>query len=82
MTDDSSAHPSAAPLEAARLGELLRAAVPRIGDAGPPRDLWPRVVDRFDQGSRWSLLDVGLAAAVAVWLSIFPEWLLVLIYHL
>ena len=65
-----------------RLQELLRAAMPPAGDADPRRDLWPAVAERLDRGTGWSMLDLGLAAAVAVTLLMFPEWLFVLVYHL
>jgi hypothetical protein len=37
---------------------------------------------RFEQAPRWSYLDLGLAAAAAVALAVFPEWLWLLAYHL
>jgi hypothetical protein len=65
-----------------RLKELLRAAMPPLDASGPTHDLWPRVLDRFEERSRWSMFDLGLTAAVAVALLMFPEWLLVLVYYL
>ena len=65
-----------------RLQELLRAAMPPAGDADPRRDLWPAVAERLERGAGWSMLDLGLAAAVTVTLLMFPEWLFVLAYHL
>ena len=65
-----------------RLQHLLRAAVRPVADGEPSRDLWPLVVSRVQAPMRRSWLDVSLAAAVAVVLLIFPEWLLVLAYHL
>jgi hypothetical protein len=65
-----------------RLQHLLRAALPPAADHGPSRDLWPLVVSRIQAPMRRSWLDMSLAAAVAVVLLLFPEWLLVLAYHL
>ena len=64
-----------------RLGQLLRTAMPAPDDE-PPRDVWAVVEDRLDRGPRWSLLDLGLAAAVIVALLLNPEWIWVLAYHL
>ena len=65
-----------------RLKEWLRSSMPPAADEGPGRDMWPQVASRFAQGPRWSYLDLGLAAAVAVSLVAFPEWLWILAYHL
>ena len=65
-----------------RLGELLRAAMPPSAADDAPRDLWPSLASRLDRGPAWSFVDLGLAAAVAVTLLMFPEWLWVLAYHL
>jgi hypothetical protein len=68
-----------------RVRQLLRSAFPPVHDERPARDLWPLVAARIDGADRrapWLWLDVGLAAAVGVALFIFPEWLLLLLYHL
>ena len=65
-----------------RLGELLRAALPPSAADDPSPDLWMPLASRLDRGPRWSSVDLGLAAAVAVTLLMFPEWLWVLAYHL
>ena len=65
-----------------RLTELLRRALPPPEDDGPRRDLWPRMAARFDERPRWSYIDLGLAAAAAIALAVFPEWLWLLAYHL
>lgn len=64
------------------LGELLRAALPPVADGDRARDAWTEIVERLDRGPRFSLIDLGLAAAVAAVLLLFPEWFLVLAYHL
>ena len=65
-----------------QLKDLLRASIPPAADDGRGRDVWPELAFRFEQGPRWSYLDLGLAAAVAVGLAVFPEWLWLLAYHL
>jgi hypothetical protein len=83
MTDDPSTPPgSSASLGADRLGELLRAAMPPTRDQASRRDVWPEVLDRLERGPRWTMLDLGLAAAAAIALLMFPDWLWLLVYHL
>ena len=65
-----------------RLTELLLRALPPSEDDRPRRDLWPRMAARFDEQPRWSYIDLGLAAAAAIALAVFPEWLWLLAYHL
>jgi hypothetical protein len=65
-----------------RLQELLLTAIAPSSDEGPTRDLWPRMLNRFEQAPRWSYVDLSLAAAVIVTLAVFPEWLWPLAYHL
>jgi hypothetical protein len=65
-----------------RLQELLRGAMPPVDRAEPSPDAWPSLLSRLDQPPRWSLFDVGLAAAAAVALLLNPEWLWLLAYHL
>ena len=64
-----------------RLGELLRAAMPPTADTAH-RNVWPDLVVRLDRRPRWTVLDIGLAAAAAAALLMFPEWLWLLVYHL
>ena len=64
------------------LAERLRAALPPTRDESVRRDLWPALVARLEERPRWSLLDLGLCAAVAGALLLFPEWLGLLVYHL
>ena len=45
-------------------------------------EVWPRLSDRFERPTRWSYVDLGLAAAVTVIFLIFPEWLWLLAYNL
>jgi hypothetical protein len=64
-----------------QLAALLRTAMPPVGSRTPARDLWPRLVRRARQRRRWTWLDIGLAAAVAGALFVWPEALLLLAYH-
>ena len=64
------------------LQALLKRAVPSIADDPPVRDRWADIVTRVDEPPRWSLLDLGLAAAVAGALLLFPEGIWLLAYHL
>ena len=65
-----------------RLKELLRGALHLPDAEEPRRDPWPRMATRFQQGTRWSYVDLGLAAAAVIALAAFPEWLWLLAYHL
>jgi hypothetical protein len=65
-----------------RLERLLRAAFPPPEARQPSRDLWPVILKRTGQPRAWSWLDLGMAAAVAAALLIFPDWLWLLAYHL
>ena len=65
-----------------RLSELIRASLAPSGSDGPAADVWPRIASRLEQPARWSYLDIGLAAAAAAALMVFPEWFWVLAYHL
>ena len=82
MTSPSTPAGSSESLRTARLGELLRAAMPPTGDEMARRDLWPAIVERIERPARWSMLDLGLAAAVVLMLSMFPEWVWPIAYHL
>lgn len=65
-----------------RLKELLNRGLPPSPHDGPSRDVWPEIASRLDQRARWSYVDLGLAAAAATALAVFPEWLWLLAYHL
>ena len=65
-----------------RLQHLLSSALPPVAGQGPSRDLWPLVVNRILAPVRPSWFDISLAAFVAILLMVFPEWLLLLAYHL
>ena len=62
--------------------DWLRSAVPPVDDTGPARDVWPRVTSRFDARREWTWLDMGLAAAIATVLLLFPRSVFFLAYHL
>ena len=65
-----------------RLRHLLRSALPPASGETPSRDLWPLVVKQMQSPAERSWFDIGMAVAVAILLIMFPEWLLVLAYHL
>ena len=65
-----------------RLQRLLRSVFPPVGDTTPSRDRWPLVARRLQAPVGWMWLDIGLAAAVAIVLAIFPQWLSLLAYQL
>jgi hypothetical protein len=65
-----------------RFERLVRSAIPPVAAARPSRDLWPAIVNRGWAPARWSWLDLGVAAAVAVSLVMFPDALWLLAYHL
>jgi hypothetical protein len=70
MTDD----------QALRL--LLRSALPPVTALESARDLWPSIVHRRRAPGHRRWLDLGLAAALALALSLFPDWIWLLVYHL
>jgi hypothetical protein len=61
---------------------LWRSAFPPATTQMPSRDVWPLVVDRISAPVQWSWLDISLAAVVAIALFKFPEYLLLLAFHL
>jgi hypothetical protein len=65
-----------------RLEELLRTALRRTTPRRPSRDLWPRILERGRGAARWSWLDLGIAAIVAILLLVRPGWIWLLAYHL
>ena len=64
-----------------RLEQLLRSSLPPAATSGPSRDLWPLIVSRSRTPVGWGL-DISMAAVVAAALLMFPQWLLILAYHL
>ena len=65
-----------------RLKDLLRSALAPSEAAAPSRDLWPSVMARSSAPMKWSWLDIGIVAVVAIVLLMFPDWLWLLAYHL
>ncbi len=64
------------------LRTLLRQALPPVEERPPDRDLWPEVLNRRPPARDWSWFDVGAVAAVAMLLTLFPEYLWPLLFHL
>jgi hypothetical protein len=66
-----------------RLRRALRVALPPMADGEPARDLWPRVRQRLAAPpAAASRFDWALLAALLIWLAVFPDSLLALLYHL
>ena len=66
-----------------KLRELLRSAVGPIADTELKQDLWPRMLRKLDERTiRASWVDWALIALLPLWFFLFPEVILVLLYHL
>ena len=71
------------PADDEKLRGALREVFPPVGDPAPDRDLWPLVLDRLgDRRGGVSALDWGVILALGLWLMLFPQLILALIYHL
>lgn len=69
--------------EVEKFRELLRGAVEPTADTELKQDLWPRMLRKLDQRTiRASWFDWALIALLPVWFFLFPEVILVLLYHL
>jgi hypothetical protein len=64
------------------LERLLRTALPLAAGDRPSRDLWVLVERRLEEPTRWSMVDLSLAAIIAITLLMFPSWMFVLAYQL
>jgi hypothetical protein len=64
-----------------RLIGLLRQALPSVSTASPSRDLWPGVATRCCRSTRWSWVDLGIAAGVCGAFLWQPGWFVWLSYH-
>ena len=63
--------------------ELLRKAIPPVADRELGRDLWPQMLRRLhEQDARVPWFDWALMALLAIWFSLAPEAISVLLYHL
>lgn len=65
-----------------RIRDLLRAALPPLGELEPRRDLWPRMLRRLDERRlllRW--YDWALLALGVLWSMAFPQAIPALLYH-
>lgn len=64
------------------LKDLLRSAIPPTEEDVVAPDVWPQLSGRFEERTtRWSSVDLGLAAAVIIAFLVFPEWFWLLAYH-
>ncbi len=63
--------------------DLLKSALPPVKDLELKHDLWPAMRRRIDERTiRVPIWDWALIAAVLAWVAIFPQSVLVLLYHL
>jgi hypothetical protein len=66
-----------------KLREFLRSGVAPVADTDLKQDLWPQMLRKLDeQPLRASWLDWALIAVLPLWLFLFPEVILALLYHL
>ena len=66
-----------------KIRKLLQKAFPPVDDSGPPRDLWPVLLQRLDdQAPRVPWFDWVFAGVIAALLLVFPDVIPVLFYHL
>ena len=63
------------------LERLVHAAMAPVDANEPHADCWPALVARLHAHRGWRWIDLGLAAAVAGALVLFPEWVTLLAYH-
>jgi hypothetical protein len=69
--------------EEERLIRLLKGVVRPVGDTQLPRDLWPQMLRRLNQGQlRVPWFDWALAGLVALLLLLFPGVIPGVLYHL
>ena len=61
--------------------DLLRGAMPPV-DTNLQRDLWPAMLARLQPAPRVSRFDWALVAAVLIWIVLFPQSVIALLYHL
>ena len=66
-----------------RIRHWIASAIKPIEDPELKRDLWPEMLRRLDrQPMKVSVLDWALIAAALVWIALFPQGALMLLYHL
>jgi anti-sigma factor RsiW len=69
--------------EEEKIRRLLKSALPRVVDSGPPRDLWPAVLRRLDEApARVPWFDWVCAGVLAALFALFPEVIPALFYYL
>jgi len=69
--------------EEERIKQLLKDALPSVGDVEPERDLWPSMLRRLDArplAVPW--FDWALAGGLAVFALAFPSAIPVFLYYL
>jgi hypothetical protein len=66
-----------------RLRHAVRKTLAPADSAGPSRDLWPELRRRIErQPAPVSRLDWAMLAALLIFVVIFPEGFVTLLYHL
>jgi hypothetical protein len=66
-----------------RMQQLLKKALPPVGNAVPERDLWPAMLLRLDaQPPAPPWFDWALAGGLAVFAVVFPASIPVFLYYL
>jgi hypothetical protein len=66
-----------------KMRELISQAIPPIADCELKRELWPQMARRLQERSApvpW--FDWVLVALLATWFAVFPQAVLVVLYHL
>lgn len=66
-----------------KIRTLLQKTFSPVDDAGPPRDLWPAVLQRLEEVPvRVPWFDWVCAGALAALIALFPELIPALFYYL
>lgn len=63
------------------LGRLLREALPPLPARGASGELWERLEQRERPMRNGSWVDLGIAAAVVLALSVSPRWIWILLFY-
>jgi hypothetical protein len=65
-----------------RIEQLLKQALPPVGDAEPAHDLWPSMLQRLDAGTALPWFDWALAGGIAIFSLALPTSIPVILYYL
>jgi len=65
-----------------QIRSLLRSALLPMGQREPPRDLWPLMLRRLDDGRlRWAWADYALAGVVLAGFIAYPKVIPWILFH-